>query len=391
MDADSMPVRDPLAESERRYRMLFAQNPLPMWMFDVETLRYLDVNDAAIRVYGYTREEFLSMGIDDIRPHEDVERLRRYMQTRDPALIVGTRWRHCRKDGTTFPVEVYSSDIVVDGREARLVLSIDISDRERAELAVQRLNDELEHRVRQRTAELEAAIAELESFSSSVSHDLRVPLRAIDGYARMLVEDHGEQLDDEARRMLGTISDNVRRMGQLINDLLALARAGRQPLVPHAVDMQEMATAAAAELVADCTVRPELHIGELPPAMGDAVLLRQVWMNLIDNAIKFSSREPAPLIEIGSRTIDGGTEYFVRDNGVGFDLEHASNLYGVFQRLHDAREFPGTGVGLAIVHRIITRHHGTITAESAPRRGATFSFTVGTGGGADPHRLDILP
>lgn len=386
-----MPVRDPLAESERRYRMLFAQNPLPMWMFDVETLRYLDVNEAAIRVYGYTREEFLSMGIDDIRPHEDVERLRRYMQTRDPALIVGTRWRHCRKDGTTFPVEVYSSDIVVDGREARLVLSIDISDRERAERAVQRLNDELEHRVRQRTSELEAAIAELESFSSSVSHDLRVPLRAIDGYARMLVEDHGAQLDDEARRMLGTISDNVQRMGQLINDLLALARAGRQPLSMHAVDMQDLATAAAAELVADCAVRPELHIGELPPAMGDAVLLRQVWMNLVDNAIKFSSREPAPLIDIGSHDRDGCTEYYVRDNGVGFDLDHASNLYGVFQRLHDAREFPGTGVGLAIVHRIIMRHHGTITADSAPGQGATFSFTLGTGNADDLHRRDIRP
>lgn len=386
-----MPVQDPLAESERRYRMLFAQNPLPMWMFDVETLHYLDVNEAAIRVYGYTREEFLSMGIDDIRPHEDVERLRRYMKTRDPALIVGTRWRHCRKDGSTFPVEVYSSDIVVGGREARLVLSIDISERERAELAVQRLNDELEHRVQLRTAELEAAIAELESFSSSVSHDLRVPLRAIDGYARMLVEDHGAQLDDEARRMLGTISDNVRRMGQLINDLLALARAGRQPLTMHAVDMQDLATAAAAELVADCAVRPEMQIGALPPAMGDVVLLRQVWMNLIDNAIKFSSREPAPLIEIGSDARDGRTEYFVRDNGVGFDLDHASNLYGVFQRLHDAREFPGTGVGLAIVHRIITRHHGAITADSAPGCGATFRFTVGTGTDADLHRLDIFP
>ncbi len=369
-------VREAVRESERRYRMLFAQNPLPMWMFDVHTLMFLDVNEAAITQYGYSRAEFLSMTIGDIRPADDLGRLHAYIETRDPSIIVATHWQHLRRDGSIFDVEVYSSDVRLDGRDARMVLAVNISDRVQAETAVRTLNEELERRVRERTAELEAANNELESFSYSVSHDLRAPLRAIDGFSRMLVEDHGAALDQEALRMLDTISASARKMGQLINDLLAFSRTSRHALTTDTVDMHALASDAFADLVAASDHPPELRMEELPPALGDTALLRQVWINLIDNAIKFSSRESAPTIEIGSLREAGHTVYYVRDNGVGFDPAHASNLYRVFHRLHDECDFPGTGVGLAIVHRIIARHRGRIGADGRPGEGAIFRFCL---------------
>ncbi|HWP94267.1 MAG TPA: CHASE3 domain-containing protein [Gammaproteobacteria bacterium] len=227
------------------------------------------------------------------------------------------------------------------------------------------------------TTRLEMTNRELESFSYSVSHDLRAPLRAVEGFTRMLEEDYGPTLDDEGRRLLRVVQDNARRMGRLIDDLLSFSRLGRQPLTFATVDMRVLAAQAAAE-AGTAAANPSLtiDIGELPPARGDPALIAQVWANLIHNAVKYSARSPAPIVRITARRDGADNLYSVSDNGVGFDMRYAGKLFGVFQRLHGQDEFPGTGVGLAIVQRIITRHGGRIWAEAEPGHGATFHFTL---------------
>jgi signal transduction histidine kinase len=240
----------------------------------------------------------------------------------------------------------------------------------------QRLRAELERRVSERTAQLEAANKELEGFSYSVSHDLRAPLRAIDGFSRMLEEDHGDRLDDAARELIRVVRDNARRMGQLIDDLLAFSRTGRKALDRVDVDMSALVAEVHAGLGTSCA-GAKLELTPLPRASCDPALLRQVWVNLLSNACKFSAGRPAPRIEVTGREAESGEKvYCVRDNGVGFDMAYYGKLFGVFQRLHSEEEFPGTGVGLAIVQRVIARHGGRVWAEAKPGEGAAFFFTL---------------
>jgi signal transduction histidine kinase len=247
----------------------------------------------------------------------------------------------------------------------------------RAEEELKRLNAELEERVAQRTEQLAAANKELESFSYSVSHDLRAPVRAVAGFSRLLAEQHEAQLDPEAKRKLAIIRSEATRMGALIDDLLAFSRLGRQALQFTTVDMGELARMNFETLTAADDVRaPELRLGTLPPGRGDRSLLAQVWINLLANAIKFSSKKERPTVEVGAISDPKEHVYFVRDNGAGFDPRYGAKLFGVFQRLHGPEEFPGTGVGLALVHRIITRHGGRVWAEGALGEGATFYFTL---------------
>jgi PAS domain S-box-containing protein len=253
----------------------------------------------------------------------------------------------------------------------------DIDDQRRAESELRTLNSELEQRVAARTAELETANKELESFSYSVSHDLRAPLRAVSGFARLLREDHGEQLDAEAQRKLDVVLSEARRMGVLIDELLAFSRLGRKALELSDLDMNALARRVYERLRSQHQDSdPAVQIGALPAAPGDRVLLEQVWANLISNALKFSAKTTQPLIEIGG--ISQSTEhiYYVRDNGAGFDPRYQSQLFGVFQRLHDAKDFQGTGVGLALVQRIVNRHGGRVWAEGKLGEGATFYFTL---------------
>ena len=237
---------------------------------------------------------------------------------------------------------------------------------------------DLELQVELRTSELRAANRELEAFSYSVSHDLRAPLRAIAGFVQILEEDHAAKFDAEARHHLDRVKANARRMGELIDDLLTFSRIGRTTMVRQPVDLTAIATSAAHDLIAASGRGIELQISPLQPCYGEAALINQVFVNLISNAIKFTSKAPLPSIAIGSETIDGATAFFVRDNGVGFDHRYAEKLFGVFQRLHGRDEFEGTGVGLAIVHRIIARHGGRVWAEGKPNEGATFYFTLPT-------------
>jgi two-component system sensor kinase len=237
---------------------------------------------------------------------------------------------------------------------------------------------DLEKQVAERTRALETTNAELESFSYSVSHDLRAPLRAIHGFSRILLEDHKAELVPEAQRLLGVIDQNTRRMGQLIDDLLSFSRLGRQELTASPVDMQDMAATAADEVRrGEGERRIEIAVAALPPARGDRSLLRQVVNNLLQNAAKFTRGTADAHIEVGySANGDGYNVYFVKDNGAGFDQRYAGKLFGVFQRLHSADEFDGTGVGLAIVKRIVQRHGGRVWAEGTVNGGATFYFTL---------------
>ncbi len=629
--------------SEERYRYLFENNPYPMWTYDLETLAFLDVNEAAIKKYGYSRQEFLNMTIVDIRPPQEVERLRQNLaQPRQP-LEHSEGWRHCLKDGTIIHVEVTSHTIETDGHESALVLIQDITERLQAEKAarikdellrltsemarvggwefdpqtgkgtwtdevarihdlepsrqtnvelglsfylgesrekveqavkeaielarpydlelemvtaggnhkwvrtaalpildedkvikvqgifqditerkkiedaLQKAHDELEVKVQERTAALSQANAllqalmdympdqiyfkdtqsqfirnsraqatllglsdpaevigktdfdffphaakayaeeqevmktgkslidfeewviwpdgketwvsttkvpllnsdretigifgisrditerkrseqaiqqlnqdleqqaaklqvankELEAFSYSVSHDLRAPLRAIDGYTRILVEDYESNLDAEGKRICGVISTEARRMGQLIDDLLSFSRLSRKEMYSSNVDMKGLVVSVLNDLAKDDDrERIDFKIARLPSINADASLMRQVWVNLLSNALKFTSKKERATIEVGSKSSKEEVIYFVRDTGAGFDMEYANKLFGVFQRLHSESEFEGTGVGLAIVQQIIRRHDGRVWAEGELDQGASFYFAL---------------
>lgn len=249
--------------------------------------------------------------------------------------------------------------------------------RARAEAKLRRLNRELEGRVSQRTAQMETANKELEAFAYSVSHDLRAPLRGIDGFSQALMEDYGEQLDDTGRHYLSRVRAGTQRMGMLIDDLLRLSRVSRAQMQWGPVDLGSMAKSILDELrQQDPGRQVAVRIQEGLQASGDAHLLRIALDNLLGNAWKYTSRHAGARIEMGSQATDGGRAFFVKDDGAGFDMAYAHKLFGVFQRLHGADEFPGTGVGLATVARIIHRHGGRIWAEGAPEKGATFFFTL---------------
>jgi PAS domain S-box-containing protein len=241
----------------------------------------------------------------------------------------------------------------------------------------QRLNAELEQRVLERTAQLEVANRELEAFSYSISHDLRAPLRAIDGFSRILLRDYGAQLDNDGQRRLELVRSNAQQMGQLIDDLLAFSRLTRQSIEKQAVSPTALVYRALDELSSEHESRQvEFTIEDLPVCQADPALLKQVFVNLLTNALKFTRQCETAHINVGTCTIEGQTTYFVKDNGVGFDMRYIDKLFGVFQRLHAMEDYEGTGVGLAIVQRIIHRHGGRIWAEGAVGEGAAFYFTL---------------
>lgn len=268
----------------------------------------------------------------------------------------------------------YSSPVTVDRQDelGRLATAFNSM-----ALQVSQAQHSLEQQVKDRTRELETANKELEAFSYSVSHDLRAPLRAVSGYAMMLKEDYEDTFDAEAKRITGNIISNVKMMGRLIDDLIAFSRLGKREVARRHIDMKALAEACTSELLNGWPEEKfNFVVGDLPRCFGDEDLLKQVWLNLIGNALKYSSRTANPLIEIGHTGDPDEVTWFVRDNGAGFDMKYADKLFKVFQRLHSQEEFEGTGIGLALVRRIIDKHKGRIWAESAPGKGAVFYFTL---------------
>jgi PAS domain S-box-containing protein len=350
-----------LQASEERFRGLLESAPDATIIVDQQG-RILIINRQAETLFGYTREELLNASVEQLIPaaqrrtHES-HRAGYFADPKVRAMGVGLELYALRRNGSSFPVEISLSPMRTPTGMLVTAAVRDISERKRIEESIRQVNKELE------------------SFTYSVSHDLRAPLRIIDGYADILLEDYSSQLNSEGVRVLGTIKRNARRMGQLIDDLLNMSRLGRRELEKSLVDMNRMVNRVINETKpreSACVV----HVDQLEPGHCDESLIEQVWINLLSNAFKYSSQTETPTVSITCQTTPSEVIYSVSDNGVGFDMKYADKLFGVFQRLHKVTEFEGTGIGLALAQRIVNRHGGRIWADASPGIGATFRFSL---------------
>ena len=378
-------AEDAVRRSEERFRQLVESTQDWVWEVDRRG-RYTYCSPQCERLLGYRPAELLGHTPFERMPVREARRVRvlfgRLASERKSVVAVPNV--NVRRDGRVVVLE--TSGVPFFDSDGELVgyrgIDRDVTERHWAQESIRRLNAELEERVRMRTAQLQLAYEDLESFNYSVSHDLRAPLRAIDGFSLAVLEDSGERLDDAARGYLERVRAATRRMGVLIDDLLALSRMTRQEMRLEPVDLSAMAREIGAELgrsgggtQVDLRVQPGLV------SRADTRLVRLALTNLLGNAWKFTARRAEPRVEF-SRRADGA--YLIRDNGAGFDMGYAHRLFAPFQRLHSAEEFPGTGIGLAIVQRAVHRHGGRIWAEASPGEGATFFFTLVRADGEPP-------
>jgi PAS domain S-box-containing protein len=371
-----------LNESSARVRAVLNSAMSAVIVMDAKGI-IIDWNMRAEKIFGLTRYEVLGKELAEvIIPPEYRERhrqgLQRFLATGEGPLIDQlTEISAIRKDGSEFPAELSVSVLKTGNTISFCGFITDITERRQAEEEIQSFNQSLEQKVADRTEELQIANKELEAFSYSVSHDLRAPLRSIHGYMNIFSEDYYSKLDDEGKRLIDIILRNSKTMGRLIDDLLAFSQLGRRELMKGPVSMKEIAAG-----VWEDQKRMEgnrevtFNLKALPDAYADSGTIKQVWANLISNALKYSSNKEKTIIEIGGEAKKDESLYFIRDNGAGFDMKYYNKLFGVFQRLHSAGEFEGTGVGLAIVQRIISKHGGKVWAEAKPDEGATFYFTL---------------
>jgi PAS domain S-box-containing protein len=341
--------------------------------------RILAWNKGAQTIFGYGEAEIVGQPLTRLMPerYQDAHGhgLERLRSTGESRVIGRTVELHgLRQDGREFPLELALSSWPVAEDTFYSGIIRDISARKQAEEAIRALNDTLEQRV----VELKAANQELAAFSYSIAHDLRAPLRAIHSFTQILLEDAAPHLDAEAQGYLQRVSVNALRMGQLIDDLLAFAQLSHTPVKKQLVAPADLVREVLDDLRLAYEHRQvEIILGELPCCQADPALLRQVLTNLLGNALKFTRERQVARIEVGCRMTNGERVYFVQDNGVGFEMRYAAKLFGVFQRLHRAADYEGTGVGLALTQRIVQRHGGRIWAEAEVNQGATFSFTLG--------------
>lgn len=376
-----------LRENEERLRLALVGANQGLYDWNVQTNETL-VSPEYAAILGYDPAVFFetrARWLDALNPDDRkrvAETFRAYIRGEIPQYAVEFRQRTVSGEWKWVLSQGKIVALDEEGKPLRMLGTImDISARKLAEEKIRQLNEELEDRVRERTAQLEDANRELEAFAYSVSHDLRAPLRAIDGFTRILLDEYGGSLDDEGNRVCSVVLQEAHRMGRLIDDLLAFSRFSRTEMWASPIDMETLADSVLHEVTTpEERERIDFRVDPLPRSVGDPSLIRQVWTNLLSNAVKFSSKRERAVIEVGSRPEEGENIYWVRDNGAGFDMEYAQELFGVFRRLHHEREFQGTGVGLAIVQRVIRRHGGRVWAEAEVDRGATFYFSLSRNG-----------
>jgi len=372
-----------LLDSEARYRRITEGLTDYQYSVRIENGRAVETTQspACAKVTGYTADEFAAnpyLWIQLVAPADRELVTKHVSQILAGKEIPPIEHRIVRKDGE--PRWVSDTTILFKDASGKLLsydgVIKDITEHKMAENKIQELNRDLEQRVVKRTAQLEAANKELEAFAYSVSHDLRTPLRAIDGFSNILQEDYAGKLGDEGKRLLNVVRDNSRNMAQLIDDILKFSRASRSEIAYAEIDMEGLAHEVYEELRPATEHGLKIEIGHLPKAQGDRAMMRQVFVNLLSNAIKFSHQKENSMIRVGAAVEGDETIYFVQDNGAGFDMQYADRLFGVFQRLHTTEEFEGTGIGLAIIKRIITRHGGRTWAEGKVNEGATIYFAL---------------
>jgi PAS domain S-box-containing protein len=381
-ETDRQRASENLRQSEARHTAIVESALDAIVSIDHEG-RVREWNSAAERLFNYSREDALGRGLDSLIASPTLlnlyqQGLAQYLTTGVGSLIgrpIALTAK--RADGTEFPIELGMARIPGSSPALYSAVIRDVTAQRAAVQEIERLNTELERRVRDRTSELETANQELESFSYSVSHDLRAPLRHITGFVSMLNTRAGARLDPESRELLQSIAGAADRMTRLIDALLTFSRTGRADLRKQRLALGPLVQAVQAELRAEARGRKvEWHIGELPEADGDADLLRQVFINLMSNALKYTRPRAVAKIDITAEKTNGEVVVQVRDNGVGFDPRYVDKLFGVFQRLHRPGEFEGTGIGLATVRLVVQRHGGRVWAEGEPGKGATFHFTL---------------
>ncbi len=365
-------------KADARYRALIENSSEGITLMDKDH-KVIYRSPANSKITGWTEEDLAGKhSLEDVHA-DDREHLRLAVknameQSTDP---VPFQFRVRHKQGHSIWLEGVMTNMLSDPGVEAIVLNFrDITARKAAEEKINEMNNELEAKVIERTAQFEAVNKELEAFSYSVSHDLRAPLRAIDGYANMIEEDYEKLLDEEGRRLLGNIQQNAKKMSTLIDDLLAFSRLGKKVIQKKQLNMNELLEGVLIDLNKAQQHHATILSDDLLPAFGDYSLIHQVLINLVSNAVKYSSKKEKPSVHISSRKEDNYVVYTVSDNGVGFDMKYAHKLFGVFQRLHTMDEFEGTGVGLAIVQRIVTRHGGQVKADSTPDKGSVFSFSL---------------
>ena len=366
-----------LKDSERRFETIFRTNPEAIAVAHFDTNELIDVNEAWQELTGYSYEEVVKRTQLNLNIWVNPEHREQIKETILKQGKFRSEMQLRRKSGEIRNLLLSSEIIELKGERYLLSMAQDITERMQAEEEIRKLNVELEQRVLERTWQLEEANKELDAFSHSISHELRAPLRYIKGFADLLLDDYREQLPEQAQNYLDTIVVSVQKMGTLIDDLLSFSRTSRVDLIKSNIKMDKIVSDALSQVKASISDRQICwNIMAFPEIYGDYVLLRQVWINLLDNAVKYTRTKENVMIELGYKDQAKEFIFYIRDNGVGFNMKYAQKLFGMFQRLHSPSKFEGSGIGLANVRRIIARHGGRTWAEAEVDKGAVFYFSI---------------